>query len=161
MLKHVLVVDPTPARVRVREIRASLKGVARVTTATGFQRARGRLRTERPDLVVTNVCLEAYNGIHLALLADPARTRVIVYADEHDASLARDVQAAGAFYERRPRLTAAVPAYLHATLPAMDRRNPAVADRRQTSRNGRRATDRRGISYTLHSIPADDRVHPR
>jgi hypothetical protein len=71
-----------------------------------------------------------------------ARTRCVVYSNYDDLVLAREVQAAGAFYERSTRLSLALAAYVRAKLPPHDRRNLTAADRRQAPRGGRRCTDR-------------------
>ena len=94
-----------------------------------------------PDLLVTNLRLLAYNGLHLVHMAD-GRTRCVVYSNYDDLVLAREVQAAGAFYERSTQLSRALAAYARAILPPRDRRNLTALDRRQTSRGGRRCTDR-------------------
>lgn len=141
MPKHLLLVEPDPGHVGLHGLPDRLPSLVRVTARREFQQASRLLTTEPPDLLVTNVRLGAYNGVHLALLADPALTRVIVYTDEHDAGLARDAQAAGAFYERLPRLAAALPSYVQARLPERDLRDPNVVDRRRLFRRGRRAAD--------------------
>jgi DNA-binding NtrC family response regulator len=70
---------------------------ARVESYSGFEVARRRLRGEVFDFVVTNVCLGAYNGLHLAYARAPGRSpHVIVYSDYHDPWLAREAQQAGA-----------------------------------------------------------------
>jgi len=70
------------------------------------------------------------------------QTRCVVYSTYDDLVLAREVQAAGAFYERSNRMSRALAAYVHATLPPHDRRNVTALERRQIPRGGRRSTDR-------------------
>ena len=92
---------------------------------------------------MTALALHEYNGLHLVYLAGGAElpTRSIVYHDQLDIGLAAEVQAAGAFFELRYRLPAALAVYAGATLPAMDRRIVTRPDRRQSPRGGRRVTD--------------------
>ena len=68
-------------------------------------------------------------------------TRCVVYADAQDLLLAREAQAAGAFFELKPRLLAALPGYVRGRLPPHNRRDPAVFDRRRVFRGGRRCVD--------------------
>ena len=108
-----------------------------------FEGARRLLGEDPPGTVVTNIRLRSFNGIHLAWLAHGSklRLRIIVYADPHDPVLGRESQRAGAFYERQLLLPASLTAYLTATLPPSDRRNPSRFSRRQGFRGGRRAAD--------------------
>src|SRR5262249_26926727 len=97
------------------------------------------------DFLVTNVRLGAYNGLHLVYLAESFHrglTRAIVYSDVLDIAIAREAQLAGAFYEIRTNLPAALPSYLRAPiLPPCDRRNPADRYRRAQFRGVRRGSD--------------------
>ena len=119
----------------------ALWNLADVEACSDFQAARASLVARQPDLLVTNLRLHAYNGLHLVHLA-PDRTRCIVYSEGDDLGLAREVQAAGAFYERSWRLPRALAAYAQAVLPPRDRREPTALDRRLEFRGGRRCTDR-------------------
>jgi len=139
-VKTILIVDPNAGSLVVAQ--NPLRLVADVDACSEFQDARDRLLSKAPDLLVTNLRLRAYNGLHLVHLATGMPTRCVVYAEFHDLALAREVQAAGAFYERAKRLLRALPAYVHAGLPPRDRRSPAGLDRRQILRGGRRRTDR-------------------
>jgi hypothetical protein len=96
-----------------------------------------------PDRLFTNLRLNAFNGLHLVYLALATKlpTRSIVYVSVDDLVLAKEIQAVGAFYERRARLTDAVVSLAMNVLPPRDRRDPATADRRQNFRGGRRAID--------------------
>jgi len=116
-----------------------------VTIETDFSKARARLKGKRPSLMVTALQLHEYNGLHLVYLAAAAGlpTRSIVHTDTVDLDQAREIRAAGAFYETRARLTAALPAYVRGMLPAEDRRDAMQFDRRRLSRGGRRAADLR------------------
>ncbi len=116
---------------------------ARVERSEDFLGARARLVAHAPDLLVTRLRLGEYNGLHLAHLAAALElpTRVVVYDEADDLSLARETQIAGAFYVPRHHVAAALSAYIGAKLPPEDRRDVARPDRRQLSRGGRRATD--------------------
>src|SRR5712692_3927011 len=142
MLKRVLLVDSHANAVRA--LTEILEGFAHVEPCTDFRVARIRLRDTHPDVLITNLRLDAYNGLHLVHLAaiKVPRPRSIVYMDSpEDLFLARTAQEAGAFYESKGRLAHALPAYAHAELPDYDRRDPALFDRRRASRGGRRMAD--------------------
>jgi len=115
-----------------------------VDIAGNFGDARAYLDAVHYDLVVTNLRLGEFNGIHLAYMVNLAGvpTHVLVYADSRDVASARDIQRAGALYEDTERLPVVLPAYIGATLPPVDRRDPLQFDRRRVFRGGRRAWDR-------------------
>jgi DNA-binding NtrC family response regulator len=117
--------------------------LAQTTTCRDFPCARALLLSCPPDVLVTNLRLADYNGLHLVLLAKAARpsTRCVVHSDRPDMYLVREAQTAGAFFERTERLGHVIASYLRAPLPAADRRNVARYDRRVTFRGGRRAAD--------------------
>ena len=138
-VKEVLLVEPDTER--LRGLRSALGVSADVQTCSNFQAARERLLSRPPDLLVTNIRLEAFNGLQLVHLAAGLPTRCIAYAAYDDLVLAREVQAAGAFYERPWRLPRALTAYVQAVLPPYDRRNPNTIDQRDALRGGRRSTD--------------------
>ena len=110
-----------------------------------FSKARTLLRTTPHELLVTALKLGGYNGMHLVFVAAATGlpTRCVVHTDAVDAVQAREVRAAGAFYETRPRLRLALRSYVHAVLPSEDRRDPISFDRRRLTRGGRRAADSR------------------
>ncbi len=93
-------------------------------------------------MLIANVRLGAFNGIHLAYLAkiNNPKTRVMIYGQD-DRMLAGEVQSAGAFYERSDCVRYALAAFLQASLPDRDRRDVTFTDRRQIFRGGRRTTD--------------------
>src|SRR5438270_5511393 len=141
MHRRVLLVEPDAA-----DAAGLLRIVALfadVNACTDFVAARNQLLGSGYDLLIANLRLRAYNGLHLVYLAraDRPATSSIVYTDRRDLALAREVQHAGAFYESRDRLPYVLQAYFAATLPAADRRNPAFTDRRQPFRGGRRSSD--------------------
>jgi two-component system nitrogen regulation response regulator GlnG len=137
----VLVVEPDAAISRA--IQRSCADIAQVTACPHFEGARSRILEAPPDVLVTNLRLEEYNGLHLVLLlvnAD-APTRCLVHTDRPDLYLAREIQSLGGFFEHTDRLQHSLPSYLRATLPSNDRRNPERGDRRILSRGGRRSSD--------------------
>jgi DNA-binding NtrC family response regulator len=137
-VKEVLFVDPDADQ--LSSVWRPLRFVAEVEVYQEFQAARDRLLAKPPDLLVTNLRLGAFNGLHLVHLA-PARTRCVVYALHTDEFLIQQVKDAGAFYERSVRLPRVIESYVRAVLPASDQRDPKVLDRRQAHRGGRRCTD--------------------
>jgi hypothetical protein len=139
--QRVLLVEPDGfVRARLRDAGREL---AHIDGDADFRSARTHLFSKRYDWLVTNIRLDAYNGLHLVHLAETARLpiRLLVYADRRDLVLAREAQRAGAFYESRDRVQSALPAYLRGTLPPQDRRNPAMPTRHSVFRGGRRCTD--------------------
>jgi hypothetical protein len=146
-LKYVLAVDPDPGV--FASIERTLQGVAIVRVCETFESARRELLTEPPDLLITNLRLEAYNGLHLAYLAaGSGSSRCIVYIDQPDPVVAKQVHEANAFCELRPSLEVVVPAYVTGRLPERDRRDPALIGRIRRE-GGRRATD--GPAHALDS----------
>jgi hypothetical protein len=138
-LLDVLIVEPDAHSQAV--LQSAWSSVAHLRGCSDFRTARRQLLQHPPDLLVTNVYLEEFNGLHLVHLAATAalKTRSIVYANELDLGLAREAQAAGAFYERADRLSYILFSYTRKTLPPRDRRDPALIDRRLCSyRGGRR-----------------------
>ena len=109
-----------------------------------FQSAYVRLRQTAPDILVTNVRLEGtVEGLQLAYVAASGGypTRVLVYSERVIPWITRELHRAGAFFEMQARLPFALPAFVRAELPVLDRRNPTAADRRTMYRGGRRASD--------------------
>jgi CheY-like chemotaxis protein len=138
-VKEILLVDPDPKGLHA--VQSALRLVAGIEAFTDFRAARTRLLNQPPDLLITNLRLQAYNGLHLVHLAAGTRTRCIVYSTYDDLMLAREVQAAGAFFEHPLRLPLVLPSYVNATLPEHDRRELATLDRRTAFRGGRRCSD--------------------
>src|SRR5438552_18003326 len=99
MMTQMMLVEPDTA------LRASLvnavRTLAHVDDCEDFQTARVHVLANAYDWLVTNLRLRAYNGLHLVHLMANAglSTRTIVYGDREDASLAREAQLAGAFFE--------------------------------------------------------------
>jgi DNA-binding NtrC family response regulator len=139
--KRILLVEPDDVR------RGLLEGaagpVALLESHRNFETARARLFHAPFDFLITNLRLGPFNGLHLVYLSSSGdgAPRAIVYSDERDAGLAREVQRAGAFYEVGACLPVTLAGYVKGTLPDHDRRDPAIADRRGVVRGGRRCWD--------------------
>lgn len=144
---HMLLVDPLAHGKPMRALQSTIISIAHVTATDNFFSAREALLGDLfPDFLVSAARLGPFNGVHLALLADRARTTCIIYAREHDVYLAREVQRAGAFYARWQRLSLVLSSFERAaTLPTCDQRDAARTDQRATPRGGRRVTDRRSL----------------
>ena len=80
--KEILLVDPDPEGLRA--VQAALRLVADVEVCSDFREARARLLDQPPDLLITNLRLRAYNGLHLVHLAAGTQTRCIVYSTYDD-----------------------------------------------------------------------------
>ena len=145
---HILLVETND--VARRRLEAAAESVAQVESHHCFATARARLCHAPFDLLLTNVRLGSYNGLHLVHLGSCRRgaPHSIVYSDERNPGLAREIQRAGAFYEVGVRLPVTLAAYVKGTLPDHDRRDPVIADRRTLVRGGRRCWDSH-----LHSSP--------
>jgi hypothetical protein len=136
-----LVVDPDPLFVSQLAPIVTSSGY-RLIPVTEFAAARSELYVHKPAVLVTNVRLGAFNGIHLVYLAkiNKPDTHVMVYG-ESDHLLAREIQSAGGFYERMQFVPYALAGFLMGVLPVRDRRDVGGSDRRHIFRGGRRTTD--------------------
>jgi DNA-binding NarL/FixJ family response regulator len=112
-----------------------------VAACGDFVTARQHFREATPDLLITNLRLDTYNGLHLVAHAGPP-TRAVVYMDPPDPGLLRVAQQAGAFVEAPQRLVAAAASYIGAGLPPHDRRAVNLSDERYSLPRSRRASDR-------------------
>jgi DNA-binding NtrC family response regulator len=139
--RSALVVDVDPLFVSELAPIITAAGL-RVLALSEFAAARHELFACRPEVLIANMRLGAFNGIHLAYLAkiNNPETRVMIYGHD-DRMLAREAQTAGAFFERADLVRHALVAFLGASLPPQDRRNVTLTDRRQIFRGGRRTTD--------------------
>jgi hypothetical protein len=100
---RILIVEPNVRRRLMWQRALSL--VADVTACGDFHTARQHILAMPPDLLITNLRLRAYNGLHLMALAGTP-TRAIVCMDPPDPALARAARAAGALVETPQRLAA-------------------------------------------------------
>jgi DNA-binding NtrC family response regulator len=143
--RRVLLVDSD--RKWLDAVRERWSYLAQIDVCTDFAEARTRLfEAPVPELLVTNLRLGPFNGLHLVFLAQSANlpTRCLTYGAHNNITnmaLAREAQSAGAFYEASYKLPHALSSYLQSELPDRDRRDPTRDDRRGTFRGGRRATD--------------------
>jgi ActR/RegA family two-component response regulator len=139
--KRALLVDPDPTA--WRDVQRACGHLAKIEVCGDFTAARRSLVQNAPDLLVTNLRLGAYNGLHLVYLASTngIGTRTVVYARTVDMSLIREAQSLGAFFESHYRLAHAIASYLTVDLPERDRREPREFDRRAIFRGGRRSSD--------------------
>jgi DNA-binding NtrC family response regulator len=148
--RSLLIVEPDAA---YRELLQHLASEHAETEAVGdFQSAYARLARRPPDVLVTNLRLQAnVEGLQLAyvIASGGYSTRAVVYSDYVETWIVRELQRAGAFYEAQSRLAFALPAYARANLPVLDRRNPENPDRRAAYRGGRRASDIPRVSSRL------------
>ena len=112
-------------------------------TASDVPTAMHILGASAPDLLITEIRLDTYNGLHLIYLAKANRhgTRSICYSMFVDLPLIKEAQEIGAFYEAPARVPFALLSYLRTALPPRDRRQPREGDRRKEFRGGRRSTD--------------------
>jgi len=96
-----------------------------VVSADDFAAASGLLESCRPDLVITDLRLGAYNGLHLAIRArfGPSRVPCIVLGDP-DRVLEADAGRIDAVYLRRPVDAADLLAIIRRLLPAEGRLGP-------------------------------------
>jgi DNA-binding NtrC family response regulator len=140
MTQRILIVEPNTT---LRDTFASvLTGVsASVTACEDFPSARRAIGATPHDLLVAQLRLGAFNGLHLVYLARRRQMRCVVYAAVTDPVLAREVQSAGGFYETLDHLPLVLANYVMRALPPRDRRDPERADRRSAPRGGRRIAD--------------------
>jgi hypothetical protein len=140
LVRDVLIVEPDPHK--LTRLHRAIDDSTSVVACTSFKEARSALRTYAPMLLVTNLRLDGYNGLHLVLLTLQFSTRSVVYvAYSADSGTAADIRRFGAFYETEANLLRSLPAYVHGCLPDHDRRERPGSDRRAFPRGGRRAAD--------------------
>jgi len=103
MIVQILLVD-TDSR-RAAQLSAPLEqaGFA-VTQSVGFEHAMSRVRNIPPDLLITNVRLGAYNGLHLIMrtLALHPHVGAVLMCEAHDPVLESDAASFGAEYTVAP-----------------------------------------------------------
>jgi hypothetical protein len=140
---RTLIVEPDHAVMLT--LRRSVGDTPYVTSCHDFLGARTQLLENVPDVLITNIRLAEYNGLHLVLLsrASGQRTRCLVYSGQPDLVLVNEARDLGALFERTERLRYALPRYIDADggWPQSDRRDPFRVDRRTIFRGGRRASD--------------------
>jgi CheY-like chemotaxis protein len=98
---HVLIVSPSPALAEDL-IEWVVPAGYRPSVATTFESANRQLRTN-PQIVITQLRLREYNGLHLAIRAREAGIPAVVVGDA-DAVLERDAEQLGATFVKRDEL---------------------------------------------------------
>ena len=75
-----------------------------VVPCSTFEDAKREIATLRPDILITDVRLGAYNGLQLALLARDVRpdVRVVVFSGFDDPVLKQEARRIGATYLVKP-----------------------------------------------------------
>ena len=75
-----------------------------VKTCSTFAEAKRQILADSPPVLVVDVRLEGFNGIHLAILARQLnpQTRIVVLSGYDDPVLRRDALALGAVYLLKP-----------------------------------------------------------
>ena len=75
-----------------------------VTSSSAFDEARHHIAAGRPEILVTDVRLGAFNGLQLALLARDVRpdARVVVFSGYDDPVLKEEARRIGATYMVKP-----------------------------------------------------------
>jgi hypothetical protein len=140
LVRDVLIVEPDAEK--LTRLHRTIDDSTSVVACRSFKEGRSALRTYAPMLLVTNLRLDGYNGLHLVLLTLPFSTRSVVYvANAADRGIAADIRRFGAFYETETNLLRSLHAYVRGCLPDYDRRDQPGSDRRVFPRGGRRAAD--------------------
>jgi len=98
---HVLIVSPSPDLAEDL-IAWVVPAGYRPSVATTFESANRQLRTN-PQIVITQLRLREYNGLHLAIRAREAGIPAVVVG-EADAVLERDAEQLGATFVKRDEL---------------------------------------------------------
>ena len=142
MKRLLLIVDPDRAFVDRLATIGTDAGFG-VTAHLDFVAARTAIDRGEPSMLVANVRLGMFNGIHLAYIARHTHPGLcsLIYGAVNDALLAREAQVACAFYAPQSFVPALLPRFLTSALPPLDRRKPLEIDRRGEFRGGRRITD--------------------
>ena len=142
---QLLLAEPDPAL--SREILAACGDLVQTASCRDFPSARAQLVKDPPRVLITNLRLADYNGLHLVFLGRAARPsmRCVVHTDRPDLYLLKEAQAHGAFFEWTNRLPRTISGYVRGALPFRDRRTVERYDRRTLSRGGRRSADLRAM----------------
>ena len=102
MARKVLVVSPDADARGSREAWLQAEGFRTDAVAT-FEEARERLAETRPDVLLTDVRLDGYNGLHLAIVGlKRCFTRVAVAIGPSDMALAKEASYHGAGFISEP-----------------------------------------------------------
>lgn len=126
-----------------------------VAVVTDFADARERVTTEPPDLLVTDVRLGPFNGLHLVFAGKSVNPSLaaIVVGGRADLALSFEVERAGATFLLGPPSAGDLVAALRTVLPSANRASAPREERR-------RAPDRRqalAFAHDLHQRLEDRR----
>jgi DNA-binding NtrC family response regulator len=118
----------------------------RVTATDNFKRAQSLVVAQPPTVLVAEIRLGAYNGLHLALLGRSMRPHMaqLLMSRFHDEVLQRDTDALGATFLRKPMTTEQLIGALYRTVfqdpkadgtvaPARPRLESPQGERRQVA----------------------------
>jgi DNA-binding NtrC family response regulator len=102
MARKVLVVSPDAGSRAQREDWLRAEGFRTVAAAT-FEEARKRLAVARPDVLITDIRLDGYNGLQLAIVGLRRRlTRAAVAIGASDPALSKEATYHGAAFLTEP-----------------------------------------------------------
>jgi DNA-binding response OmpR family regulator len=103
-LGHALLVYTVSREDAVSTARALAELGFTVTVTTNFAAAKQRVLTRPPDLLVTELRLGAFNGVHLVLAGRSVRRDLaaVVLGGAEDGKLREDAEAAGAMFLLEP-----------------------------------------------------------
>ena len=99
----VLVVEPDPAELEA-QLEALTGAGCETTGVSTFEAAKEKLAERSPDVLVTNIRLGAYNGLHLVVRSsvDHPDMGAVVLDPVHDKVLEAEAKRQGATYLARP-----------------------------------------------------------
>lgn len=138
-MKKLLIVDDDPAtRFGLSEF---LHDAGFDCTGVGtFEEARSRLRSSALDLLITDIRLDAYNGLQL-VINRPPNVQAIVITGFADVVLESEATRSGARYVRKPVQPGELLELVRQMLSAPAGRRSHRTERRRTTRGGRRQSD--------------------
>ena len=101
--KHVLIVDDDPRILSIIEQWLTTAGYS-VMACSGYQAAKEHLARTRPDVLLTDVRLGAFNGLQLAMFAKAQKpnTRTMVMSGFDDQLLQNEAARYGACFIAKP-----------------------------------------------------------
>ena len=139
LVRDVLLVEPDVQR--LTELEHAIDESASVVACRTFKEARSALRTYAPMLLVTNLRLGGYNGLHLVSVDSQFGTRSVVYIAKFSDSWNRSRSPPVRRLLRDRGQSASLAARVRAWLPARSRspgpswlRSPLFPARRPTGR---------------------------
>jgi DNA-binding response OmpR family regulator len=153
----VLVVEPTLSDA-IAVASTLTKHHFQVTLAESFVKAKERIGSRPPDVLITDIRLGEYNGLHLVLRATAlrARTAAIVLSSSMDEVLRADAEAMGATFMVKPVSERDLAAAVFRTLSRQrGAQRPTEPIRPPFER---RSVERRA---TVFPVPADRRIRDR